>query len=416
MSNSTVSTVYFNKYLFFIGDVISGYYYNGTTWGLTGYTYPVGFTPMSGCVFKNRLYFVDKGTALVGYSGIDYISGTITSVDLSSITTSKTKLLGIRSVSMSEGISQDNVLCFCFDNGEVLAYSGSYPNSSDWRIVGRFVIPKPIDYHSFVDANGDSFVITECGLISLRDLFAKGGDKALNEGISGAITNRWDQIMSALFPNGVVDSSGQWVKGHYDQGRDRIVIVFSDYVTKAGVKSTGSFFRLIYSFKTQSWWEHYGALNAASVSSSAMFKNDLYYGTTVNGGVLKAEGASGYLDVVPDSDNPGVTIPAAYTYKLITAPLPLSRNGINKVEGAELLMKSDLYTETEVKLISDLGAATTTAQKTKGNGTNVSKCMVNSGVESTYVQLQIGGTTVTGKTTGQEIYGMNIWYDKGGLR
>jgi len=83
------------------------------------------------------------------------------------------------------------------------------------------------------------------------------------------------------------------------------------------------------------------------------------------------------------------------------------------VNGIEPIIKSDLYAQTSYKLIADLGRQTTTGQTVEDQGTSIAKPLVNVGIEGTVVQMQVSGTTVTGKTVGLEFYGYNVWYESG---
>ena len=79
-------------------------------------------------------------------------------------------------------------------------------------------------------------------------------------------------------------------------------------------------------------------------------------------------------------------------------------------------MQSDLYDQTNFTLIGDFGVSQTANQTVSGNGTLMSKPMINAGIEAGYIQLDISGSTVAGKTVGQQIYGVNLWSEEGGLR
>lgn len=392
-------------------------YYNASGWQMsaTGFTFSSGFKPFGGCVYKSRAYIISKESTSFCYGGISAVQGATVDVDLTGLMSRRGYLYGIRSISLSEGIEQENVLAFVFSSGEVLVYRGNYPDDvNTWGIVGRFLIPKPIYYNSFVDASGDSYVITEGGLVSLRGLFATGQGKATDEGITAAIPNRWGQIMAALYGAGVSPSerSRLCCKGHYDSANDRIIVCFPSHVSRAGVVDTTKFLRLVYSLRNGSWTEHVGTTGRANatVSLSAMHDDALYYGISVYSDVYKAEGHHIFADG-QTNDNP-----VGYAYNLRSAPLPTEKFGVHKMAGVEVLMKSDLYAQTSFKLIGDLGAEETAAQTTSGNGTNVSKAFVNAGITAGYCQLDISGTTTDAATVGQEIYGLNLWSDDGGLR
>ena len=411
--DGATTSLYFNKYLtIFLRGTSQAITFNGSSWAWSGYTWPGSFAPYGGCIHKNRAYILGCYSSTYVYSGIDYISGAVTKRDMSGIISRGSWLCGMRSLSMREGIQQDNILIFLFSSGEVLAYSGAYPDSPDWSIIGRFTIPRPVCWHPFIDAAGDSYVITECGLISLRDLFQKGSNAAKDESIGAPITNRWDQIMTYLGGTTPLTSA---ISGVYDRARDRLIVCLPSYVDPVTeAVDTAKWSRLIYSFKTGAWFEHAGTAyeGVASSLSFASFVNGVpYYGISAsNSNIMKMDDLSGTFQ------DAGSSAATNISYHLKTAPLPVPKTGTNKISGVEVIMKSDLYATTDFKLVGDLGVETTTAQKVTGNGTNLCKPLINAGINSTYVQLDISGTTAAGKTVGQEIYGLNIWVDQGGLR
>lgn len=249
-SGTSVQTLFFNNYLFYFGQGVLGttpQYYNGTAWGNSGYTFPT-ITPWGGESFKNRAYIIGYQSAKYAYSGVDLISGACAEVDLSSLVSQKAYLYGIKSISLSQGIQQENVLAFIFNTGEVLVFSGTYPGGS-WSIVGKFLMPEVLGYNSFVAARGDSFVITKANLVSLRTLFTQGVDIALEQGISAPIANRWKYVVNYTTIVTAADS----IRGGYDPVNNRLVIFFP-----VNLASANQYLMFCYSFKTQSWWEVIG--------------------------------------------------------------------------------------------------------------------------------------------------------------
>ncbi len=270
------TTTIFNKYLFFFnGGSNTVAYFNGA-WGSPAYTFSANFFPFGGCVYKNRQYMLSYNNSKYCYSEIDAITGATTDVDLSFLTSENTNILGIRAVALSQGIQQQTVLAFVFASGEVLAYDGNYPNSSNWQLIGRFQVAPPIDYHPFIDAKGDTFIITQAGLISLRSLFGQGSDLATSEAISAPITNRWLQIIKAI--KGTY--SFNYIKGVYDSFNDRMIIFFPSYVNPdTGALTTNTAMRLVYSFKTGSWAEANTSTGSALgfFGGLCFFDNSVYF-------------------------------------------------------------------------------------------------------------------------------------------
>lgn len=415
---SQIQTLYFNGYLFWFGEAAflpsaSGpVYYNGSVWGAAGWTYPgANSAPFGGAVYKNRAYIINRGSPDYYYTNIDAISGATTRVSLSSIVSQKADIFAIKSVSLSENVTQENLIAFLMSSGEILVYSGSYPNSETWRIAARLQTAPLLYTNSTIDAKGDTFLLTSTEILSLRNLIAKGYDAERREGIGAAIESRYKQIVQAL---SLAYGGGRYIpyiKGVYDKKNDRLVISFPYYVSPSvGLAQTG-FFQLIYDFSLGAWYEYYQLSNdsTAWVNRDVVTWNDSTYvlsgavnGSTKYATVHQIEGKTDYLD---DNINSGTL---GIPYKLTSAPHPLNRYGVVKTDGLEVIMKSDIYPTAKWRLIGDLGAQQTAEQVTSGNGSNVTKTFVNLGIESNLVQYELSGTSTT-STVGLEIYGTNLW-------
>lgn len=409
-----IHTLMFNKYLFYFGETtltLAGTgipYYNGTAWGLAAYT---GFTSAlaGGNVYKNRAYFIYRGFSKYAYSQVDAISGAVTNVDLSSVISSVANLYGIRSISMSENVTQENVQAFLFQGGEVLVYSGSYPASADWRIVSRFEISPIVYINSIVDAKGDSFVLCETEILSLRNLFTGGYSKESETGIGAAIKNRWSQIIRVLKAG---SAPLYYIKGVYDQAKDRLVITMPWYVNPITEAIQYKPFQLIYDFSLGGWVEFFQdqlSGNLARTVSATFHNGSVYIAVnnedTLSARVMSLETGSSFVD----QDCFTTTDTAPINFKWKSAPYPVSKFGVIKTQGLEVIMQSDQNSITNWKLIGDLGAQETTAQKVPAiNGTNIVKTFINMGIESNIVQSEMSGASTTG-STGLTIYATNLW-------
>ena len=409
-----IQTLFFNKYLMFFGDgtltSVGPQYYNGSAWGTLGYTFDVGFTPFGGAVYKNRAYIINRGTAQYAYSGIDAIAGATTTVDLSTVISENGSLYGIKSISLSENVTQQNVLAFVFSSGEIMVYGGSYPNSESWSLSARLKTSGLLYTGAAIDAKGDSFLLTQSEILSLRNLIAKGYDSEAKEGIGATIGTRWKQIIKALTAYG--GSAITYIRGVYDDANDRLIISLPYYVDPTTSQVQNGIHQLIYDFTLGSWFEFYQSIEAAvtsSMTSSITYWNgDTFILTDAGDGVTdyatahKLENTTNYLDDNIKTGTSGIS------FQVISAPHPLNRYGVITTAGLEVFMKSDLYSTINFRLIGDLGARQTEQQKTTGNGTNVTKTFVNIGIESNLVQYDISGVSTT-SSVGIEIYGTNLW-------
>lgn len=420
-SDQLIATLYFNNYLFFFGignlnvDDDGPQYYNGSAWGAATYTWAADFDPFGGDVHKNRGYIIGYNSAKYSYTAVDSFSGATTQVDLGGVISTKAELYIIRSISMSQSVTQENVLAFIFSSGEVIVYSGSYPNSPDWGANSRFTISKPLFYNSYVNAKGDSFVFTQSEVLSLRNLFIGGYEKERQEGIGAAIQKRYEQIVSTLIGAGVDLVDRALIRGVYDEKENRLIISFPLYVNPVtGETESSSAFFLIYDFTLRGWYEYKQDRDAGELTFPipVYHANQVYFVTTkqtdLDAFVFLLEGAEDFMDESPDGGD-GISI----AFDLETAPLPISKFGSSEISGVEVISKSDLYPQTNYKFIADLGRQETGAQNLSAQGSDVARPQMNVGIQGAIVaQLSIYGSTVPA-SVGLELYGFNIWYNKG---
>jgi len=159
-------------------------YYSGTPAGIritanTGagtyvaftFTGPTELTDMWD--YKKRFYGIEKGTSTVWYGGLSSISGAMTSVDFSTIVPGSTPLLFGTSWSYNQGLSNDDLLVLVSVAGDVLVYSGDDPNASNFNLLWRGKIPKPVTDSSnikkcFIPLGQDILIGTERGIVSLK--------------------------------------------------------------------------------------------------------------------------------------------------------------------------------------------------------------------------------------------------------
>lgn len=409
-----LTTLAFNDYLFYFGSSAllpsnSGpQQYTGSAWGAAAYSWPVN-TPLGGAVYKNRAYFLFYETASYGYSGINAISGTVTQKDLAGVLGTRAEIYGIATISTTDNMNPNAVLAFLFSSGDVLVYSGSFPDGSDWALASRFRISKPLRLRCLIDAKGDTFVLTESEILSLRNLFVGGYKQERAEGIGAAIQPRWAQIMRSLRAN--VDLS--LVQGVYDEEEDRLVISLPGYVDPdTSAYSNGVAFQLIYDFILGAWYEYTMTIAGGGQAKSACYhNNDVYFMYNDGGGntsEYKFEAGTTFMD-----ETAAGAATVAIDYHLLTAPLPISKFGANDIGGVEAIMKSDLYPQTNFKFVADLGRQTTGSQPLAAQGTSIAKPMANVGIQgATTVQLDISGSSVTA-SVGLELNAFNVWYNSG---
>lgn len=410
-------SLFFNNYLFFFtgeGSATPGFVYNGSTIAAIGYT-GAGFTPLGGNVYKQRAYIIQYAEAAYWYSGIDAVSGALTKVDLTTVITLKARLSGIATFSISDNISSNVYQAFIFDSGEILFYQGSYPADPNWALVGRSFVGSPIGMDSNIAYQGDVLLFCDNGIISLKDLFLRGSQNAQVLSVNVRVQKTWVALIKAMrsLLNIPVGPLVPAVRGIYDSKNNRIIISFPYYLNSSGVATPGSFF-FIFDSVQGAWYYHrsFGPATGKSIIDITNYKGKVLMMCPVNTSntmIYEKEGASGFTDrSAADAAENG------YDYEVKMAPVSGDRAYVLKAEGLDVIIESDLYSETNYQLISDLGVGTTTAQLAPSQPTGVQKPLINMGIEGSYIQPKISGTTTSGKSVGYNLYGLNLWKEQGG--
>lgn len=167
--------------------------YNGSTWANATYT-GTGLTAtdlIAGMAFKDRLHLIEKDTMSFWYGGVGNITGALTEFDLSNIFQKGGTLLAVASWTRDGGNGADDYAVYVSSEGEVLVYQGSNPgDASDWSLVGRFNIARPIGRRCLMNYAGDVVAITEDGFLpfsSTLGLDTVSSSNAISDKISGAV-------------------------------------------------------------------------------------------------------------------------------------------------------------------------------------------------------------------------------------
>lgn len=422
VSTSDVQTLYFNNYLYFFTNDLAwapGQVYNASagTYGAIGYIKKTGvaglFRPFGGNVYKNRAYMLQKDEPAFWYSGIDEISGECPKRSLASLTNQPSNLSAICSFTLSDQVSAQEIQCFVFFNGEVLFYTGSYPDGSDWTSVGRAVIAPTLYFNSVITVGGDSYVLTDTGLYSMRALFAQGSEASSVNSFSENIDKEWTNLVSKIrvatgIASGALD---RFIKSAYDKVNSRIVIEFPYFLLVDGTLTEGST-TFEYDISLGSWTVLYRNIDETYGSRDIVYyKNkllQLWQNATTGAYIAERETATGFTDRdVTDS------LEIAYSYQVVSAPISNGKGLTQTFLGFDVFLESDLFTETNYRAIINLGVSNSAYQATTALTTGLQMPFVNVGAEGCYMQYEIIGQTAVSKTVGMTIYGFNIWKEDG---
>jgi hypothetical protein len=154
-----------------------------TAWAGSGLT-PSDLIHVS--AYRNRLYFTEKDSGSVWYSGVDAVTGTLTEFDVLSLLNLGGFVLFTTQWTRDTGTAESNQFIIIGSEGDVLIYNGSFPGNSDWQISRRLTIPTPLGRRAFDRVGSDVLITTEAGIISLTSFLSesvKGSDSRITEKI-----------------------------------------------------------------------------------------------------------------------------------------------------------------------------------------------------------------------------------------
>jgi len=163
------------------------YHYNGTTWAQPTLT---GVTPadiVSVMAHKRRLFFLFNNSTVFGYLPVVQVAGAVSTFDIGSELEKGGEITAMGSWTRDGGAGEDDYAVFISSNGECLVYSGLDP-SSDWSLIGKFKIGRPIGRRPLLSVGAYLFVITDAGFVNLSDVLPTGGS-APSLAISSKIGN-----------------------------------------------------------------------------------------------------------------------------------------------------------------------------------------------------------------------------------
>lgn len=145
-------------------------YYDGSTWTNAALTGIASGECVNVSVFKSRLYFVLKNSLRFGYLPVQSIAGAVATFDLGSEFSKGGYLVAIATWTIDGGAGQDDHAVFLTSEGQVAIYQGSNPSDpNQWQKVGVYDLPRPIGRRCVRQVGGDVYLITEAGVVPLKD-------------------------------------------------------------------------------------------------------------------------------------------------------------------------------------------------------------------------------------------------------
>lgn len=143
-------------------------------------------------VFKNRLFFIQKGTMNAWCLTVDAITGAATQISLSGVFQKGGQLLFGDTWSVDAGNGLNDICVFVSSAGEVVGFQGSDPSDpNDWSAIGRYDIGRPLGPNAKFRAGGDIIIATMDGLVPLSAALKKDPAALTLAAVTSNIETAW---------------------------------------------------------------------------------------------------------------------------------------------------------------------------------------------------------------------------------
>ena len=144
--------------------------YNGSVWSVGAITGVTQANLITVTNFKNRLWFIERGTFNVWYLGLQAIAGAATQLALGAYYQLGGSLQAMATWSIDNAGGINDYAAFISSEGEVVVFQGYDPSStSTWSMVAHFRLGQPVGWYDRCWArNGsDALVIGRDGVFPL---------------------------------------------------------------------------------------------------------------------------------------------------------------------------------------------------------------------------------------------------------
>ena len=275
---STMFTTTGGQFLVICNGTDSVRNYDGSSWTTPTITGVTSADLINVWSYKTRLWFVEKDSTKAWCLTTGAIAGAATSVEFGDKFKLGGKLKIICSVSRDAGNGPAEVICFISSRGEIIVYQGSDPGDSSWALAGVYYCAAPIGNRAACRVDGDVALLTEKGVVSLRQL-ASGGR---NQAERLAITSHVDLGLSADFTS--YGSNTGWEMAVHPRTRQMIINV---------PKSSTTATQYAMNTRTGKWCTYGRYASPINATTWGNLSEGLYFATS-GGTVYHAE--NGYQD------------------------------------------------------------------------------------------------------------------------
>jgi len=269
---SNMQTQQFGSNLYMCNGEDTVQVYNGTTVADSTFTGVTLADLINVSTYRERIYFVEKDTLKFWYGNTNAVGASaLTSFDLQYSMKQGGFLVFAGSYTNQTAQTSQDLFFAISSEGEVVFYSGSYPGDTNWQLVARYYIGKPLGYRAFIKVNNDVWILTQQGIVPVSVLFQASPEQAVNV-VSARVNPYITQYTNLL------KFSPRWHGIFWPEGRRVFVNVPSSESTTT---------MLVFSIDTGGWCV-YELFDAEDGITLAIVDGAPYYGS-YHGYVYSAE-------------------------------------------------------------------------------------------------------------------------------
>jgi hypothetical protein len=222
-------------------DEVNGYHiYTESSGVWAAVTTGTGATQINGvnttnlvavCVYKSRVWFVERDTGLAWYLPVGSVYGTVTQFNFGNKFKSGGYLVNLFNWTVDGGEGVDDYLVAVSSAGDVIVYKGNDPTSAtDFRQVGQwFIGPPPINRRIAGSFGGELYILSSYGIVPLSKLvsgiliqsediyISRRVNPLLNEDMASLRTTRGWEIKLIPGENSLICSVPEKATGEFSQ-------------------------------------------------------------------------------------------------------------------------------------------------------------------------------------------------------
>ncbi len=166
--------------------------YDGSTWSDVSINHTAPSSLVHVCLFKNRLFFVEKNSLEIHYLPTLSIGGNSAAFPMGAVFRRGGYVMACYTWTLDAGSGSDDHFVVISSKGEIAVYRGSDPsNASDWALVGVYYVGEPVGRRCGIKYGGDLIVNCLGGVFPLsKALLSATIDKrnALTDKIQNSIS------------------------------------------------------------------------------------------------------------------------------------------------------------------------------------------------------------------------------------